>query len=227
MMNPRCLTGASIALLGLLAVAACAPAASPEAPAAEEPTSIDDVRTPPILQSFDLGGDFVLAAHDGTTFDLAEHRGEVFLLFFGYTHCPDFCPATLSLLGQVYELLGEDGDKPKTLFVTIDPERDTSEALAKYLGYFSVPALGLSGPTEELAPVLGAYAGMMEMGEDEAGEVLFGHTTYTYLIDHEGSVRYMFRPNDTPLFIAAGVHEQMRIARAESSTDPAESATDQ
>ncbi len=156
-----------------------------------------------------------MTAHDGTTFDLAERRGEVFLMFFGYTHCPDFCPATLSLLGQVYEMLGDDGSDATTLLVTIDPDRDTPEALAKYLGYFSVPALGLVGPAEELVTVLDQYAGLMESGEDEEGEPLFGHTTYIYLIDHEGKVRYMFRPNDTPLFIAAGVRQQIRIARGE------------
>jgi len=203
-------------VFGLLLAAACAPSSDSEVPAAAEPAAAEPLRTPPILQSFDLGGDFVLAAHDGTTFDLAAHRGEVFLMFFGYTHCPDFCPATLSLLGQVRELLGEDGGDATTLLVTIDPDRDTPEALAKYLGYFSVPALGLVGTSEELEAVLGAYAGIMETGQNEEGEVLFGHTTYIYLIGHEGAVRYMFRPNDTPEFIAAGVREQIEIARAQS-----------
>jgi protein SCO1/2 len=171
------------------------------------------VRTPPILQHFDIGGDFVLAAHDGTEFDLAAHRGEVFLLFFGYTHCPDFCPATLSLLGQVYELLGEDGSAATTLFVTIDPERDTPAAMREYLEYFSVPALGLTGSAAELAPILQSYAGIMEMQEEDDGTVLFGHTTYTYLIDHNGEVRYMFRPDDTQRFIAAGVQDQINVTR--------------
>jgi len=179
-----------VVVFGLLLAAACAPSSDSEVPATPESDATEPLRTPPILQSFDLGGDFVLAAHDGTAFDLAARRGEVFLMFFGYTHCPDFCPATLSLLGQVHELLGEDGGDATTLLVTIDPDRDTPEALAKYLGYFGVPALGLSGTAEEL--------------------------TYIYLIDHEGAVRYMFRPNDTPEFIAAGVREQIEIARAQS-----------
>jgi protein SCO1/2 len=202
--------------LCLCLVAACAPAPDAEEPAGVGAPALDAVRTPPILQPFDLGGDFVLAAHDGTTFDLTEHRGEVFLMFFGYTHCPDFCPATLSLLNQVYELLGEDGSGSSTLLVSIDPARDTPEALAKYLGYFGVPALGLGGTTEEIETVLSAYAGLMESGEDEEGEVAFGHTTYIYLIDHEGNVRYMFRPNDTALFIAAGVKQQIEIARGQN-----------
>lgn len=215
MTRPGGVAKPSAALFGLLLAAACAPPDS-EAPAADGPVATDALRTPPILQPFDLGGDFVLIAQDGATFDLADHRGEVFLLFFGYTHCPDFCPATLSLLGQVYELLGEDGGDVTTLFVTIDPDRDTPEALARYLSYFSVPAVGLSGPVEDLESVLGAYAGLIETEEDETGEVVFGHTTYTYLIDHEGRVRYLFRPNDTPEFIAAGVREQTEIARAQN-----------
>lgn len=202
-----------VAALSLCLAAGCSPAPEPDGPA-EGAAAQDVVRTPPILQPFDLGGDFVLTAHDGSTFDLAEHRGEVFLMFFGYTHCPDFCPATLSLLSQVYELLGEPGGDATTLLVSIDPARDTTEALAKYLAYFSVPALGLGGTVEAIERVVGEYAGLMESGEDEAGETIFGHTTYIYLIDHQGKVRYMFRPNDTAAFIAAGVEQQIEIARA-------------
>ena len=201
------------ALLGLLLVSACSPASDAvDAPPAAAPG--EEMRTPPILQDFNIGGDFVLTAHDGTTFDLAAHRGEVFLLFFGYTHCPDFCPATLSLLGQVYELLGDDADSVQTLFVSIDPVRDTPETLEQYLNYFSVPALGLTGSAEELEPVLSAYAGLMEVETDESGEMVIGHTTYTYLIDHRGRVRYTFRANDTPHFIAAGVADQLATTRA-------------
>jgi len=61
--------------------------------------------------------------------------------------------------------------------------------------------------------VVSDYAGLVEMQQAEAEEILFGHTTYTYLIDHNGEVRYMFRPNDTPRFIAAGVSEQLRVTR--------------
>jgi protein SCO1/2 len=203
------------AVLGALAVAALAScAAEPANDAAPSTSAAAPIRTPPILQEFDIGGDFVLAAHDGTAFDLAAHRGEVFLLFFGYTHCPDFCPATLSLLGQVYELLGDDGSAVTTLFVTIDPERDTPAAMGEYLEYFSVPALGLTGADDELAPILQSYAGIMEMQTDSDGTVLFGHTTHIYLIDHNGDVRYTFRPDDAPRFIAAGVLDQINVSRA-------------
>jgi len=210
------MSGRSVAVVCLSVAAACAPAPDSREPAEVGPADAALVRTPAILQPFDIGGDFVLAAHDGTSFDLAERRGEVFLMFFGYTHCPDFCPATLSLLAQVHEMLGEDGGDVTTLLVTIDPDRDTPEALAKYLGYFSVPAIGLVGTAEQLDAVLDSYAGMMESGVDEEGEVLFGHTTSIYLIDHEGQVRYTFRPNDEPQFIAAGVRQQIEIARGQN-----------
>lgn len=210
--------GAAVLVLSL--AVACAPSPDAEVPAAEQPGAADLKRTPPILQPFDIGGDFVLTAQDGTRFDLAEHRGDVFLMFFGYTHCPDFCPATLSLLGQVDELLGEDGGAATTLLVTIDPDRDTPEVLAKYVGYFGVPALGLSGSMEEIEAVLAAYAGFVETEENEAGELVFGHTTQIYLIDHQGKVRYTFRPNDEPEFIAAGVRQQIEIARGQSRSDP-------
>jgi protein SCO1/2 len=196
-----------------LAFAACTPGDGPAAGGDAQADADAPMRTPPILQEFNIGGDFVLTAHDGTVFDLAAHRGEVFLLFFGYTNCPDFCPATLSLLGQVYELLGEDAAAVQTLFVSIDPLRDTPEKLAQYLDYFSVPAIGLTGTAEELEPVLTAYAGLMEVERDANDAIVIGHTTYTYLIDQDGRVRYTFRANDTPQFIAHGVAEQVGIAR--------------
>ncbi|NKB87722.1 MAG: hypothetical protein GKS06_05830 [Acidobacteria bacterium] len=212
---------AAIALA--LALAGCGagidePAASSDPAEPVDATDLDAVRTPPILQDFSIGGDFALSAHDGSTFNLAEHRGEVFLLFFGYTHCPDFCPATLSLLGQAYDLVGEEAEDVGTLFVTIDPARDTPQAMAEYLSYFGVPALGLTGSEEDVAAVLASYAGMAETQEGDDGEPIFGHTTYTYLIDHEGRVRYLFRADDTPIFIAAGLREQVRIAAA--AADP-------
>ncbi len=172
----------------------------PVAPAAQEPHA-------PVLQNFGIGGDFVLQAHDGSAFDLAAHRGEVFLLFFGYTHCPDFCPTTLSLLAQVSERLGDRAARVVTLFISIDPERDEPERLGEYLGYFGVRAIGLTGTVDEIDAVVAAYAGQYEVASEPNEEPVLGHSTYTYLIDGEGLVRYTFRPDDAPEFIADGVRQ--------------------
>ena len=202
----RLLAVASIGLIGVLFWTSTRrhelPAGSggePVAPAGDVPY------TPPALQSFGIGGDFVLDAHDGSVFDLAAHRGEVFLLFFGYTRCPDFCPTTLSLLAQATDRLGERAAEVTTLFVTVDPQHDVPERVGEYLGYFGVRATGLTGSVEQIDAVVAAYAGIYETAsETEEGSIL-GHSTYTYLIDRRGHVRYTFRPDDAPQFIADGV----------------------
>lgn len=194
---------------GLLGVS-CSGAPEPPAPVVDEGPAA--ATAPPVLQAFDLGADFELPAHDGTVFDLAARRGEVFLLFFGYTHCPDFCPATLSLLAQAYDRLGPEGASVQTLMISVDPARDTPEALSGYLGYFAVPALGLIGSPEQTETIVSAYAGLVEPGEVVGDNQIFGHTTFIYLLDHEGSVRYLFRPSDSPEFIAAGIAEQLRVS---------------
>lgn len=175
-------------------------------PEAQQPN--DELRTPPILQEFAIGGDFTLTDHHGEPFVLSEHRGELFLLFFGYTACPDFCPNTLARLAEAYELLGPPAQQVTTLFVTVDPERDTPEQLSRYLDLFGIPALGLTGSDTALREVAQAYAARYEREATEsAAGALFAHTTYTYLIDGAGKVRYTFRHNDTARFIAAGIEQ--------------------
>ena len=209
MQNPlRFLVGASIVLVGAAFWVSIRPAESPVLGADEPDAAAADVLySPPVLQRFNIGGDFVLDAHDGSVFDLAAHRGEVFLLFFGYTRCPDFCPATLSLLAQVSERLGDRASGVTTLFVSIDPQHDGSERLGEYLGYFGVPAIGLSGSVDRIDDVVAAYAGSYETVSSSENGPMFGHSAYTYLIDRAGGVRYTFRPDDAPRFIADGVNQ--------------------
>ena len=164
------------------------------------------LRTPPELQDLPIGGDFALTADDGQPFRLEDHRGEIFLLFFGYTSCPDFCPATLSKLSQVHALLGEDTDRAKTLFVSIDPERDEPAAMAEYLQFFPIPAVGLTGTTTQIDEVVELYAGMYEISPVEsAAGPLFAHSTYVYLIDGAGKVRFVFVHLDTAEYMAEGI----------------------
>lgn len=167
-----------------------------------------ELRTPPILQEFAFGGDFELVDHRGETFRLGDHRGEIFVMFFGYTACPDFCPQTLSLLGRAYEQVGPGSDQVTTLFVSLDPQRDTPDQLAAYLGYFDIKALGLTGPKQAIDQLVTQFAGRYEVEQpDTESAPLFAHTTFIYLIDQRGKVRYTFRPNDTPRFIAAGIEQ--------------------
>lgn len=169
-----------------------------------------ELRTPPILQEFSIGGDFELVDHTGAPFRLQDQRGQVFLMFFGYTSCPDFCPATMALLTRAYERLGDAADEVTTLFVSVDPERDTPAKLAEYLEFFDIRALGLTGGPEQLDAVVPQYAARYEVEPtDSAGGPLFAHTTYIYLIDRRGRVVYTFMHNDTPRFIAAGIEQAL------------------
>ncbi|MFK5956230.1 MAG: SCO family protein [Planctomycetota bacterium] len=150
-----------------------------------------------------IGGDFTLTTQNGEDYTLSEHDGEVRLLFFGFTHCPDVCPTTLLKLEKVYAKLGDAGKEVRTLFVSIDPERDTPEILGAYLASFHIPVTGLSGSVANIEKVIGAYAGWFERVDlDSAAVYTMDHSTRSYLIDREGKVRYIFSYDDGPERIA-------------------------
>jgi len=97
--------------------------------------------------------EILLNRDNGSSFRLSEQRGDVVLLFFGYTSCPDVCPTTLSELRKVNTELGGNANQVKVVFVTVDPERDTPEQIQKYVSIFNPAFIGLSGSLEELEPV--------------------------------------------------------------------------
>ena len=155
-----------------------------------------------------FGGDFTLTDQDEERFDLSEHRGDAFLVFFGYTFCPDACPLMLSKLAAVYDALDlESGQRVRTIYITVDPSRDTPEQLGEYLAYFStVDVRGLTGSREEIDEVAERYGVLYKYQEpNEAGHYLVAHTTTLFLVDREGRLRYRFHPSDTPEYIAAGI----------------------
>ena len=160
-----------------------------------------DRQQPPTLDRFELGGDFSLTDQQGRTYQLSQHRGEVLALFFGYTHCPDFCPLTLSKLSTVQNLV----EQPfHVLFVTVDPERDNAEQLRTYLSSFDLPVTGLTGEPEQIAEVARRYgAGYQRQQTAGSPDYVVDHSTRTYLIDREGVVRYLFSNEDSPELLAA------------------------
>lgn len=175
-------------------------------------------RTEPPPPQFDIpelldygerfGGDFTLTDQDEEPFDLSEHRGDAFLVFFGYTYCPDACPLMLSKLAAVYDVLDlEPGQHVRTIYITVDPSRDTPEQLREYLAYFStVDVRGLTGSREEIDAVAERYGVLYKLQEpNEMGHYLVAHTTTLFLVDREGRLRYRFHPSDTPEYIAAGI----------------------
>lgn len=139
--------------------------------------------------------DFTLTDQNGNPYHLADQAGKVVLVFFGYTNCPDICPTTLAEFKQVREKLGEQAEDVEFVFVTIDPERDTSERLAKYLPVFGDGIIGLTGSVEDLEPVWKGYGVIRNKVEsDSAAGYLMEHSTRTYGIDRNGNLRvtYLF-----------------------------------
>ena len=138
--------------------------------------------------------EIALRRDDGSSFRLSEQRGDVVLLFFGYTSCPDVCPTTLSELRKVKTELGSNADQVKVVFVTVDPERDTPEQIQKYVSIFNPSFLGLSGSLEELETVwkdYGVYRMVDEVSTSDA-MYLVNHTARVYLIDRDGNLRLSY-----------------------------------
>ncbi len=149
-------------------------------------------------KAFNSEKDFTLKDQDGKTFHLKDHRGKIVLLFFGYLSCPDICPVTLSKLSRVYQKLGNQKDSVLTVFVSVDPQRDTPEKMKEYLKYFNVQAVGLTGTKEEIDRVVNAYKATYEMVPmDSAMKYAVNHTDYLYCIGQKGNVVETFHQDDT------------------------------
>jgi len=145
-------------------------------------------------QPYQLGGDFTLVGHHGKKVSLADYRGKVVLLTFGYTHCPDICSVILSQLKQIVNKLEDQADQVQILFITVDPERDKGEHFRDYVTYFNPTFLGLNGTQDEITKVTQQYGGLFikQEIESQAG-YFFAHTDYMYLIDQQGLVREIYR----------------------------------
>lgn len=146
------------------------------------------------VEPYPPASEFVLTRDDGTSFQLSEKRGDIVLLFFGYTSCPDVCPTTLAELNQALERLNEDdADRVQVVFVTVDPERDTPERAQEYVNHFNKSFTGLSGTEEELSKVWDDYGVFREIVEGEsAAGYLVNHTARVTLIDGDGNLRVSF-----------------------------------
>ena len=140
-----------------------------------------------------LGGEFTLTDQNGEPFSQAALNGKVTILFFGYTHCPDICPAVLARVAQVYRQLLEAGeaDQVQPVFITFDPERDTAAHLKEYLPWFKANIIGLTGSLEEIRQVAKQY-GVVFIKDQQEQDYLFTHSDYIYLLDDQGRVRKLY-----------------------------------
>jgi protein SCO1/2 len=133
-----------------------------------------------------IGGPFRLVDHNGETVTDAELKGKPFLIFFGFTHCPDICPTTLFEVSEILGKLGKDADRVNALFVTVDPERDTKEKLKDYLSSFHPRLRALTGDTASIAAVEKAYRVYSKKVPLDGGGYTMDHTALVYLMDKEG-----------------------------------------
>lgn len=129
--------------------------------------------------------DFTLESINGPV-RLSDFAGQYVYIYFGYTFCPDVCPATMNELAKLQELLGEDADQIQVVMITVDPARDTAEVLANYMTFFDDSFIGLTGTDEEITAVAQPYGVFYEAHEGTAASgYLVDHSTRTYLINPE------------------------------------------
>jgi protein SCO1/2 len=136
---------------------------------------------------------FNLQSSQGDRYVLDQHRGKYVILFFGYTYCPDICPTTLYMLKEVKQQLGKKADRLEVVFITVDPERDSQEKLATYLGVFDKSFYGLTGSESELETVWSDYGVYRQKSEPVGSNAyLVDHSTRLYLIDQKGNLRLTY-----------------------------------
>jgi protein SCO1/2 len=149
--------------------------------------------------------EFTMArASDGTLTKADEYRGRVVMLYFGYTHCPDVCPATLANLSDVLHKLGPDAEKVRVLFVSVDPNRDTLPILKQYAAAFAPQVEGLRGTPNELASLARRYRVAYSVTTQPEYQVT--HTSAVFVFDERGRARLVtLDTNDT-----AGLTEDVK-----------------
>lgn len=156
------------------------------------------------------GGNFVLNSVEGPV-SLEQFRGQAVLLFFGYTHCPDVCPTTMTHVAGAMDLLStEEQAQVQPLFVTVDPARDTVDYLAKYVAFFHPKLIGLSGSAAQIKKAAEAYSvqyfkdDLADAGKDN---YYMNHSSYLFLINPDGKVADMMSDHTTPQDIATALRQ--------------------
>ena len=143
---------------------------------------------------------------DGRPRTLADWKGKVTVVFFGYTQCPDVCPTTMAEMAQIRKLLGADGDKLQTVFVTIDPERDTPEILKAYVTNFGPGVVALRGNAEQTAAAAKEFkVYFAKVGGKSPGSYTMDHSAASFVFDPQGRVRLFVPYGGDPKVLAADI----------------------
>ena len=160
-------------------------------------------------QPSDVGGPFQLVDQNGATVTEADLKGKPYLVFFGFTRCPDVCPTALYEISQAFQALGPDAAKTQALFVTVDPARDTPEALKGYLSSFSPQIRGLTGGQAEVDAMVKAYRAYAKKQSLESGDYTMDHTAVVYLMDRNGAFVAPLNLKRSPEDVAAEIRRYL------------------
>ena len=145
-----------------------------------------------------VGGPFHLEDQNGKPVSDQDLKGQPFLVFFGYTHCPDICPTTLFEISEVIKKLGNDAGRTGAIFITVDPERDTPAALKDYLSNFDPHLRGLTGDPAAVAAAIKAYRVYAKKVPLKDGDYTMDHTAVVYLMDKDGHFVALFILKQSP-----------------------------
>jgi protein SCO1/2 len=169
--------------------------------------------TPPVMSGKALiGGPFALVDQNGQRVTEQTFRGKYMLVVFGYTYCPDICPAELQTIANVLETLGSKAEEVTPVFITIDPERDTVEQVAGYVKNFHPRFVGLTGTPEEIrqaARSFRVYYGKAD-GTNTGSDYLMDHSAFIYLMNRSGEYLTHFAYGATPEKIAEAVEKALK-----------------
>ncbi len=162
---------------------------------------------PPSTKS--IGGAFTLTNQDGQTVTSAEFHDKYMWVYFGYTYCPDLCPTGLQSLAHALHKLGPDTKKIQTLFITIDPVRDTPEKMKAYVASFHPDIMGLTGTPEQIATVAKAYQVYYARGEQvDEHDYIMDHSSLIYFMGPEGRFIAAYPENADPRLLVNALKEQ-------------------
>jgi cytochrome oxidase Cu insertion factor (SCO1/SenC/PrrC family) len=157
-----------------------------------------------------IGGPFALTDHNGKRRTDAEFRGKLLVIYFGYTLCPDICPADLTAISLALDRLGAAADAVQPIFITVDPERDTAGRLAEYVNAFHPRLLGLTGAPDEIRKVATAYKTYYAKAADgRSADYAVDHTAFIYLVGRDGQYLGFLPPSTTPERLSEVIRQKL------------------
>jgi protein SCO1 len=212
-MAPAALRGwRALILLGIALVGAVTAFCYPRQIVAEEVRRAEAARLMNELMSgkTQVGGPFTLTDQNGNARSLADFRGKLVLLYFGYTYCPDVCPTDLLAIGRLIEALGKNGDAVQPVFVTLDPERDTQAILRDYAAAFHPRFVALRGSEQETRRIATAYKVYYEkVTPPGSSTYVIDHAAFIFLLNREGKYVAFFPPGTTVERMAVMMREAL------------------